>query len=274
MAAIGYPTDCKPSVKSLAGQFSFGLLNRVEKNLACHNARDLIVATFYYLCLYLPTKIEHFWNITNIYGNFCSIMEQKEKLKVLNDAYALCIERGRVKNRKEFADLLGVHRTTLSSAFNGDEKYLTDKLISRAIDVIKSTPAEDTSGTVLVLPAEARGGTIADFVDAVHEYDCERIVSPVRGAQYAMQVVGDSMEPEYPNGSRILMKRINEEIFVEWGKVYVLDTENGALLKKIRKTEKSGVVECVSLNSKYDSFTINTQYIHGWYRVLMVLSLK
>ena len=55
-------------------------------------------------------------------------MEQKEKLKVLNDAYALCIERGRVKNRKEFADLLGVHRTTLSSAFNGDEKYLTDKL--------------------------------------------------------------------------------------------------------------------------------------------------
>lgn len=201
-------------------------------------------------------------------------MEQKEKLKVLNDAYALCIERGRVKNRKEFADLLGVHRTTLSSAFNGDEKYLTDKLISRAIDVIKSTPAEDTSGTVLVLPAEARGGTIADFVDAVHEYDCERIVSPVRGAQYAMQVVGDSMEPEYPNGSRILMKKINEEIFVEWGKVYVLDTENGALLKKIRKTEKADVVECVSLNSKYDSFTINTQYIHGWYRVLMVLSLK
>ena len=201
-------------------------------------------------------------------------MEQKEKLKVLNDAYALCIERGRVKNRKEFADLLGVHRTTLSSAFNGDEKYLTDKLISRAIDVIKSTPAEDISGTVLVLPAEARGGTIADFVDAVHEYDCERIVSPVRGAQYAMQVVGDSMEPEYPNGSRILMKKINEEIFVEWGKVYVLDTENGALLKKIRKTEKADVVECVSLNSKYDSFTINTQYIHGWYRVLMVLSLK
>ena len=201
-------------------------------------------------------------------------MEQKEKLKVLNDAYALCIERGREKNRKEFADLLGVHRTTLSSAFNGDEKYLTDKLISRAIDVIKSTPAEDISGTVLVLPAEARGGTIADFVDAVHEYDCERIVSPVRGAQYAMQVVGDSMEPEYPNGSRILMKKINEEIFVEWGKVYVLDTENGALLKKIRKTEKADVVECVSLNSKYDSFTINTQYIHGWYRVLMVLSLK
>ena len=89
-----------------------------------------------------------------------------------------------------------------------------------------------------------------------------------------MQVVGDSMEPEYPNGSRILMKRVNEEIFVEWGKVYVLDTENGALLKEIRKTEKTDVVECVSLNPKYDSFTINTQYIHGWYRVLMVLSLK
>ena len=89
-----------------------------------------------------------------------------------------------------------------------------------------------------------------------------------------MQVVGDSMEPEFPNGSRILIKKVNEELFIEWGKVYVLDTDNGALIKQIRKTDRPGFVECVSLNPKYDSFEINTQYIHGWYRVLMVLALK
>lgn len=201
-------------------------------------------------------------------------MEQKEKLSILNDAYAVSIERGRVKNRKEFADLIGVHRTTLSSAFNGDEKYLTDSLIARVIDIVKGDSPDAGANTVLVLPAGARGGTIADFVDSVHEYDCERIVSPIKTAEYAMQVVGDSMEPEYPNGSRILMKRVNEAIYIEWGKVYVLDTDNGALLKKVRKTDDPNVIECVSLNSEYDTFTLNVQYIHGWYRVLMVLALK
>lgn len=34
------------------------------------------------------------------------------------------------------------------------------------------------------------------------------------------------MAPEYPSGSRILIKRIDEKAFIEWGRVYVLDTMN------------------------------------------------
>lgn len=201
-------------------------------------------------------------------------MDDLQQLKVIFEDLRY---HGAVRTQKDFATLLGVAETNLSRALKGDKRYLTSSLMSKATAVARNLPQDEekeSGNYVLVLPAEARGGTIADFVDAVRKYDCERIVSPVRGAQYAMQVVGDSMEPEYPNGSRILMKKINEEIFVEWGKVYVLDTENGALLKKIRKTEKADVIECVSLNPKYDSFEINTQYIHGWYRVLMVLALK
>ena len=201
-------------------------------------------------------------------------MELSDKLRILKDAYNHCLTTGKVHTQKEFAALIGANRTTLSSAMNGNEQYLTDRLVARAIDVAKGVNNEPESGAILVLPAEARGGTIADFVDAVHEYDCERIISPIKNADYAMQVVGDSMAPEFPNGSRIIIKRINEEMFIEWGKVYVLDTDNGALIKQIKKTDNPDIVECVSLNPNYDSFEIKTEYIHGWYRVLMVLALK
>jgi len=201
-------------------------------------------------------------------------MEHFEKLRILNDAYAACIERGTVKNKKDFAMVLGVHRTSLSSAFNGDEKYLTDKLVAKAIDAAKGETTPPLVDIIMVLPAEARGGTIADFASSVQDFECERMVSPVKGADYAMQVVGDSMEPEYPSGSRVIIKQINEEAFIEWGKVYVLDTVNGALIKEVRKTDTPDVIECVSVNPKYDNFTINTKYIRGWFRVLMVLALK
>ena len=202
-------------------------------------------------------------------------MDRVQQLKTIFEDLRF---RGVVKTQRDFASLLNINEGNLSRAMKGDGRYLTDSLLSKASTLARYLEPEQgdpqQSDTLLVLPAEARGGTIADFVDSVHEYDCERMISPVRGASFAMQVVGDSMSPEYPSGSRVIIKKVNEEIFVEWGKVYVLDTENGALLKEIRKTDKADVIECVSLNPKYDSFTINTQYIHGWYRVLMVLSLK
>lgn len=138
------------------------------------------------------------------------------------------------------------------------------------------TTAETTEGegTILVIPTGARGGTLGDFADSVREYECERMVSPVRGADYAMQITGDSMSPEYPSGSQIIIKKINEKAFIEWGKVYVLDTENGAIIKQIRRTESPDRVECVSLNPAYQPFQVECKYIRGWYRVLMVLALK
>lgn len=200
-------------------------------------------------------------------------MDKIQQLKVIFEDLRY---HGAIKTQKDFAALLGINEGNLSKALKGDERYLTDSLLSKAAAASRNIPEDDaaTGSSVIVLPASARGGTIADFMDSVHEYECERIVSPIKTAEYAMQVVGNSMEPEFPNGSRILMKRVNEEIYIEWGKVYVLDTDNGALLKKVRKTDDPTVIECISLNPEYDTFTINVQYIHGWYRVLMVLALK
>lgn len=199
---------------------------------------------------------------------------------LFTNAYEALRDAGVVHNQNDFAVLLGANRSTVSSALNGKEQYLTDRLIERAQKVMREKLDESgkaiqpPADSLLVIPTGARAGTIADFCDAVHEYDCERIISPVKGADFAMQVAGDSMSPEYPNGSQIIVKKINASAFVEWGKVYVLDTENGPIIKVVRRTPDPEVVECVSLNPAYQSFTINTSFIRGWYRVIMVLALK
>lgn len=187
--------------------------------------------------------------------------------------------RGIVKSQKDFAVLLETTATSMSKALNGDEAYLTDNLISKAEAVAKYhgesvSKEEIEQEMVLVIPTGARAGTLADFASSVAQYDCERMVTPVKGADFAIQVTGDSMSPEYPSGSVILIKKINEKAFIEWGKTYVLDTENGAVIKNVRRTDNPEVIECVSLNPAYQPFTMETRYINGWYRVLMVLSLK
>jgi len=201
-----------------------------------------------------------------------------------------CVYRGLAKNDTEFSTLCGFRPSEVSEMKSGkrpitpgriekivkafpkvDPDYLRDPEYGQ---MFLNEPTVVEGQTVLVLPYGARGGTIADFADSVHAYDCERLISPIKGADYAMEVTGDSMSPEYPSGSRVIIKKVNEAIFVEWGKVYVLDTDNGALIKQVRKTQDPGVVECVSLNPAYQPFTLNTEYIHGWYRVMMVMSLK
>lgn len=134
--------------------------------------------------------------------------------------------------------------------------------------------ASDQLFRVRLIPYEARGGLIGDFVDGVHDYDCESVVSPIKSVDFAMTVTGDSMMPEYNPGDRILIKRIDPNLFIEWGRVYVLDTDNGAVLKKLMKADEPGYVQCVSLNPDVQPFEISMGAVRGWYRVLMVMSMK
>jgi phage repressor protein C with HTH and peptisase S24 domain len=203
----------------------------------------------------------------------------EEKTEYLKRVYNTAVLRGLCATKKEFAQLLGVNDKALSSAMNGKEMYLTKSLLKKvelfasANGLDKTADPEDTP-SVYVIPYEARGGTIGDFVDGIREYDCEKIISPIKGADYAMEVTGDSMSPEYPSGSRVLIKKVDATAFVQWNEVYVLDTPNGAVIKRVRKTDDPAVVECVSVNPAYQPYTIPRDFIRGWYKVLMVMSLK
>lgn len=129
-----------------------------------------------------------------------------------------------------------------------------------------------------LLPMSAMGGSLTGFASpSVFLNDCETIISPIENVDFAITVYGDSMSPEYPSGSRILIKKINPNIFIDWGKTYVLDTPNGVIVKEVHECrEKEGYIKCHSINPdpKFSDFDVPLSEVYGMYRVLMCLSAK
>lgn len=137
-------------------------------------------------------------------------------------------------------------------------------------------PSVDSSPQcqVPLIPIAAQGGSLGEFASRLHEYDCEKVISPIKGVDMAICVSGDSMAPEYPSGCQILVKKINERAFIDWGRVYVLDTVNGAVIKKVLPSDSPDKVLCVSINPDYPPFEVSFEHIHAFYRVMMMMSLK
>lgn len=131
--------------------------------------------------------------------------------------------------------------------------------------------------TTWLLPQSAMGGSLSGFAsDGVVLRNCEKVISPIKGVDFAISVYGESMAPEYPSGSRVLIKKINPDVFIDWGKVYVLDTSNGVIIKEVIVSPKEGCIRCHSINPdpKYADFDVPMDEVYGMYRVLMCLSAK
>lgn len=124
--------------------------------------------------------------------------------------------------------------------------------------------------TVPLVPVEVFAGPIQRYiVDGVREKDCRKVVTPVSGAELAIPVSGDSMSPDIPDGSTLFVSRINDAAFIPWGNVMVLDTENGAVVKRIYPSKNSqDAVEARSINPEYPPFDVPKESIRGIYRVL------
>ena len=192
--------------------------------------------------------------------------------------------------QEELATMLGVHLRTIQNWESGTKIPEAKATLIRELEgKSKNAPSlkphkyfggesceQLESATIVpLIPISAQGGSLNDFTASVMEYDCEKVLSPIRDVDFAMTVSGDSMSPEYPSGCQVLVKRINERAFIDWGKVFVLDTINGTIIKKLMPVEGDPEkVTCVSINPEYPSFEVGFEHIRGVYRVLMCMSLK
>lgn len=127
---------------------------------------------------------------------------------------------------------------------------------------------------VPLLPMTAAAGPLCGFDDSVTAAECEKIPAPVRNAEFAITISGDSMTPDFPSGCIVFIKKVQERLFFEWGKVYVLATEDGSVLKKLMPTKEKDVVSCVSVNPDYPPFELNLSSVRGIYSVLGVFVYK
>lgn len=131
-----------------------------------------------------------------------------------------------------------------------------------------------TGFTTLLVPLSATGGALSDFDEGCMTHQCERISVPI-AADLAVPVTGDSMAPEYPDGSIVLVKRVDPSLYIEWGEVYVIDSLNGKVIKEVRQASPTAIC-CVSRNrpEQYAPFNIELSAVRAMYRVLMVFARK
>lgn len=122
---------------------------------------------------------------------------------------------------------------------------------------------------VPLLPVEAFAGSLQYYSQGVGLRDCTMVASPVKGAQYAVHITGDSMEPEIHSGTLAAIVRINDKAFIPWGHPMVIDTENGVLIKVVLPSEKGeDYISAKSYNPRYPLIEIPKTTIYGIYRVV------
>ncbi len=128
---------------------------------------------------------------------------------------------------------------------------------------------------VPLLPIAAQGGTEEDIQSKLDDTDGEKVLCPIKGADLAITINGDSMSPEYPRGCTVFAQRVNDTMFIEWGSTYVLDTTNGVVVKNVFPgKEGSDNVTCRSVNPNYAEFSIAKSDIRAWYKVRCCITIK
>ncbi len=114
------------------------------------------------------------------------------------------------------------------------------------------------------IPVNVSSGGISVYL---HEKKCECDMFPVIRSfpsyDFTMYIKDSSMEPRFERGDEIALKEVSA--IIEWGKEYVLDTDDGAIFKRIYP-DKGDYVRCVSYNSDYPDFVVKKSAVHGFFK--------
>ncbi len=171
----------------------------------------------------------------------------------------------------ELASLLDIKNNTLSgwkSRGIADYKAVFALCEQKNIDIdwlitgnsrVKKTAVqiEDNTGIPL-LPITAIGGTgNGDFAVSKNDIEGYYSIPDFNGkVDFMIRMAGKSMEPEYNSGDVLACKAVNDISFFQWGKVYVMDTTQGAIIKRVFPGSSKESILCQSDNASFPPFEL------------------
>lgn len=207
-------------------------------------------------------------------SNLLNVRELREKLQMSQD---------------ELSKRLGVSPRTIQYWESGKTiPYAKREMLLNLANGNKSSPLKPMpyfggdDGSVVslpLIPLDAVAGLPGDDNDGVLFDNYERYTIPefsAKGAQYLIRVSGTSMLPKYNNGDILACRKIDEITFFQWGKVYVMDTRQGMLVKKVfpDKSNPDNVL-CVSENkSEFPPFSLPKEEIRSLSIVVGVIGVE
>jgi repressor LexA len=133
-----------------------------------------------------------------------------------------------------------------------------------------------TNFSIPLIPLDAIAGFVSGDEITVLNTDVEYYSIPDfnKKADYLIRVSGSSMYPKFNSGDIVACKKLPLDTFFQWNKVYVLDTIQGPLIKRIKKSEKDKFICLVSDNPKYDPFDIALADVRSIALVVGVIRLE
>lgn len=228
-------------------------------------------------------------------------MTKKERLEALINYYA----DGR---STKFAKLLGVAPSTVSTWLNRgtlDYDFIFSKcetispewLLSGEGEMLKTNrtsrhnsvnqvPVIECKGSDITqvkqisepqnrqtrprIPLDAAAGSLSIALTSVSESECEQIPVIPTMPRYDFTIVarGDSMTPVIESGDELACRFIKESAFIQWGRVHVLDTAQGIVVKHIFESDDN--ILCRSNNCNYPDFLVSKDEI---YHMALVVGL-
>ena len=212
-------------------------------------------------------------------------MEAKNEVSArFIEAYETLLKDKKVSDKRDFAAKLGISASMVTEIskgrssvgtsaiqnivlqFNIDAKWLltgegtmlqgTENKVAptanRTIEIAHQVPEGSNEGIPLI-PLDAIAGFPVDGSGGVRMEDCDRYVIPEfenKGANFLIRVSGDSMTPLYYSGDLLACHKITDIRFFQWGTIYVLETSQGILVKRVQEsTDHEDSILCVSENS-------------------------
>lgn len=123
------------------------------------------------------------------------------------------------------------------------------------------------------IPYTATAGTLTNSMAGIRSEECEQIPRIIAFPDYdfTIQIKGNSMEPKYEGGDEVACKRVDNTSFIQWGKVHVLDTSQGIVIKRVYDDGER--IRCVSYNPEYPDFSIDKKEIYSMSLVVGLLRM-
>lgn len=203
----------------------------------------------------------------------------------------------KLKGNAELARFLGVAPNTITNWY-GRKTFDIDVIYTKCVDIDMNWlltgegnmlrtesekeenisvahPSDSPMEGIPLIPISAMAGAFTGE-QTVLEYECERFVVPTfKGAEFLISVKGSSMYPKYNSGDIVACKRLPmDDIFFQWNKVYVLDTDQGPLIKRVKPGFDKEHVLIVSDNERYEPFELPLNRIYHVALVIGVIRLE
>lgn len=177
------------------------------------------------------------------------------------------------------------HSTPRSADLMAIAKYFkvsVDELTGsdlRKVPIVANEPVVDYTAAekiIPLIPIDAMAG-YSNGESSVQLLETEKYIIPEfrNKADFLIRVSGTSMSPKYFNGDIVACKKIPTESFLQWGKVYIMDTIQGPLCKRVFPSKKDKHILCRSDNNEmYPDFDLPIKEVRSLAIVVGVIRLE